>query len=185
MVSSCLARVFGTFLTALVLCGVGAGPIRAEASEFSAESAALIRATAAFFDSVEARTNPRERMPVIGLPLSATQSKASAGEAATLTRMGPVDHLTVYRISWYPVDRLYGTVDFMGTWNGNRDLVCGYLTWDLTDPDAPELETVSANFVDLGDLVGAGQVELHQRLLEANCAYGAVEANYLVFEPAG
>ena len=99
--------------------------------------------------------------------------------------MGPVDHLTVYRITWYPMDRLYGTVDFMGTWDGNRNLVCGYLTWDLTDPDAPELETVSANFVDLAEMAGAGQVHVHQSLLEANCAYGAIEANYLVFEPAG
>ena len=69
----------------------------------------------------------------------------------------------------------------MGTWDGNRNLVCGYLTWDLSDPATPVLETVAANYLDLGELVGASPAEVHEALLEANCAYGAIEAELSVF----
>ena len=99
--------------------------------------------------------------------------------------MGPVQHLTGYRISWYPVDRLLGTVDFMGTWRGNRNLVCGYLTWDLSDPKKPELQEVTANFVDLDALTSESDVQIHRTLMEANCAFGAIDPNYAYFDVTG
>ena len=157
------------------------------AIEFPRESKALIRATQAFFDKVEG-TRDRDSGPsVIGVPLSITKSSAKASSDTTdlITRMGPVDHLTGYRITWYPVDTLYGTVDFMGTWDGNRNLVCGYLTWDLTDPDNPELEAVSASFVDITALARGSDQDIHESLLEANCAHGAIEANYRMFDVSG
>ena len=99
-----------------------------------------------------------------------------------LTSKGAVDRLTGYRISWYPVDRFLGSVDFMGTWDGNRNLVCGYVTWDLSDPDAPVLEDVSASFVNVAELSRQDDEAIHAALLDANCAYGAIEANYAFFE---
>ncbi|MCG6885271.1 MAG: hypothetical protein LJE62_16095 [Silicimonas sp.] len=154
-------------------------------TEFPVENQALINATVAFFESVETRTEPRTRMPVIGLPLTATRSKAGSDDASILTRMGPVHHLTGYRITWYPMDQLYGTVDFMGTWDGNRNLVCGYLTWDLADPKAPVLTSVSASFVDMGDLSQASDEDIHIGLLDANCAFGSIDENYGFFDVTG
>ena len=165
---------------------VSADPRGVALSEFPVENRALIEATMAFFDEVEERETPRTRVPVIGLPVrGATKAKAETGEAAVLTRMGPVDHLTGYRITWYPVDRLLGTVDFMGTWNGNRNLVCGYLTWDLSDPEAPRLDAVRASFLDLGELERADAVDIHGSLMEANCAFGAIDENFRVFDVTG
>lgn len=154
--------------------------------EFPTESAALIRATTALFDQVEARHAPRQRVPVIGIPLTPTKIRADADDhASALTRNGPVDHLTGYRITWYPMERLLGSVDFMGTWGGNRNLVCGYLTWDLTDPDTPRLEQIQASFVDLAEIGGSSDQDIHRHLLNANCAFGAIEANFHVFDVQG
>jgi hypothetical protein len=155
--------------------------------EFPDESRALIRATQAFFDQIEATSDRQKQPAIIGVPLSITRSSARVDPDTKdlMTRMGPVGHLTGYRITWYPVETLYGTVDFMGTWNGNRNLVCGYLTWDLSDPDAPELETVSASFVDIAALATASDSDIHEILLEANCAHGAIEANYRMFDVTG
>lgn len=180
----------------LVLCtGLAVAPFhaaRAETSEVGAvefpnESRALIRATQAFFQQIEAESEQQNRPAVIGVPLSITRSSAKIPSDTTelITRMGPVDHLTGYRITWYPVDKLYGTVDFMGTWNGNRNLVCGYLTWDLSDPEDPVLESVAASFVDVTTLAKTSDRDIHQTLLEANCAHGAIEANYRMFDVSG
>lgn len=155
-------------------------------TEFAAEKAALIAATTAFFDQVETNTPRLKKMPVIGAPTLATKiSTVSASETERLTEKGPVDHLTAYRITWYPVERLLGSVDFMGTWDNNRSLVCGYLTWDVTDPDTPKLQQVKASFVELADLASASEQDIHQSLLEANCAFGAIEANFHLFDVAG
>ena len=67
--------VFGSALSALV-SAAQADPSSLVPVEFPTENDALIRATVDFFDSVEARTEPRTRMPVIGLPLTVTRSKA-------------------------------------------------------------------------------------------------------------
>lgn len=163
-------------------------PVSVDATgEFPAETAAIVAATTALFDAVEtpAANEPR-KSPVIRLPRLATKARIeSDAKTDPLTEKGPVRHLTGYRISWYPVDRFLGTVDFMGTWDGNRNLVCGYVTWDLSDPQAPVLDTVSANYVDLKALSGEPPSKIHAALLEANCAYGAIDANFTLFEVAG
>ncbi|MDJ0640097.1 MAG: hypothetical protein QNJ20_14800 [Paracoccaceae bacterium] len=176
---------FSAVLTALSLGVAQAEPARVSGEEFPTEQKALIEATLAFFDTVESKKMRRKRTPIIGLPLTVTRSRARPNDAAALTRMGPVDHLTGYRITWYPMDRLLGTVDFMGTWDGNKNLVCGYLTWDVSNPDKPVLQSLSASFVDVGDLSKASELETRQSLLSANCAFGEVEQNYRIFDPTG
>ncbi|MBT8418447.1 MAG: hypothetical protein KJO42_13495 [Silicimonas sp.] len=155
-----------------------------ETPEFPTETAAIVSATASLFDAVEAEGQPETPRSVITRPVIATPASAATdgAKADVLTSRGAVDHLTGYRISWYPVDRFLGSVDFMGTWDGNRNLVCGYVTWDLSDPDAPVLDDVSATFVNVADLAGESDEEIHGALLDANCAYGAIEANYAFFE---
>lgn len=154
------------------------------AVEFPAETAAIVQATSRLFDAVEAGAEPRPARPVISAPLTATPASLQLGNtrADVLTSHGPVDHLTGYRISWYPVDRFLGSVDFMGTWDGNRNLVCGFVTWDLSDPDAPVLDSVTATFLDVSELSQDGDGDIHAALLDANCAHGAIDANYAYFE---
>ena len=191
MMSMCdqrLTRTIAAFLLALA-APAAAETVSEEAPlEFPAETAAIVAATSALFDAVEAEDAPSgKRVPVIQMPEVAIKARVAIAEekADPLTERGPLEHLTGYRISWYPVERFLGSVDFMGTWDGKRNLVCGYLTWDLTDPEFPVLETVSANYIDTGELVGATPSEIHETLLEANCAFGAIEANYAFFEPQG
>lgn len=156
--------------------------------EFPKETEALLAATTAFFNEVERTPDgARKGKSIFRLPDLARRIKGAAPDAGpgALTQKGPVHHLTGYRINWYPVDRFLGSVDFMGTWNGNRNLVCGYLVWDLSTPEEPVLRTVTANFIDLDDFDGKSPSEIHEFLLEANCAFGAVDANYAFFEPGG
>ena len=110
------------------------------------------------------------------LPAESNISKAFPSDA------GPVRHLTGYRIMWYPVDRFLGAVDFMGTWNGNSDLVCGYVVWDLSDPDAPVMDQLVANYVTIRDLSGAAPSAAEQTLLDANCAFGEIDPNFALFD---
>jgi hypothetical protein len=86
-----------------------------EAAEFPAETAAIVQATARLFDAVEASGRPRGGRPVIARPVLAKPASVRAEDAKAdiLVSRGPVDHLTGYRISWYPVDRFLGSVDFM------------------------------------------------------------------------
>lgn len=185
-------RQFGKIFAAAVLLTAVFGfsahaqmPASAAASaEFPTETAAIVQATSQLFDAVEGGVEPRRSRPVISRPVLATPAslRVRSETADVLTSKGPVDRLTGYRISWYPVDRFLGSVDFMGTWDGNRNLVCGYVTWDLSNPKAPVLEDVTATFVDVGDLSKASDEEIHAALLDANCAYGAIEANYAFFD---
>lgn len=151
--------------------------------EFAAQTDALVAATDAYFNQVESDA-AEKRSPALTItrPELVQKTSAAAEDTESLTQNGPVRHLTGYRINWYPVDRLLGSVDFMGTWDGNRNLVCGYLIWDLTTPDAPVLHSVSANFVDLDDLRGKPAADIHRHLLDANCAHGALDDNYAFFE---
>lgn len=154
--------------------------------EFPVETEALVNATAEYFDGLSASAaGPEVKAPVIRMPRLARKVSVELEADHPLTMHGPLSHLTGYRINWYPTDRFLGSVDFMGTWDGNRNLVCGYLLWDLSDPSQPVLDTVSANYVDMGELAEASAADVHETLLEANCAFGAVEANYAYFDPLG
>lgn len=181
--------IYGAIVSAVSFGAAGAEPARLTGPEFPVEQQALIDATLAFFDSVEAADEPtgreRSRVPKIGVPLSVIKTRFPGDDTEPLTRMGPVAHLTGYRISWYPVDQLLGTVDFMGTWGQNENLVCGYLTWDMSNPSAPVLQSVSASFVDIDDLSKGSEVEIHRDLLRANCAFGEIEQNFRLFDLTG
>lgn len=149
------------------------------------ENAALVEATAALFDRIEAGAKPKTKPPVIAAPFKIVRSSVRRDKADALTRRGPVQHLTGYNITWYPTDRLLGIVDFMGTWDGNKNLVCGYLTWDMTDPDNPVLQDLSVSFVDVARLAGASAFDVETDLLTANCAYSEIEQNYRFFDVTG
>ena len=185
--------------TALALCaaaflltGVPMSSAQAEAStsaesasEFPIEMAALVAATAQLFEAVESSFERRPGSdPVISIPDAITPATVDAFDtkASVLTARGAVDHLTAYRIEWYPLDRFLGSADFMGTWDENRNLVCGFVTWDLTVPEAPELESVTATFLDVSNLAVGSDEQIHAALLEANCAFGAIDPNYAFFE---
>lgn len=185
MIHKRVALVFSALCFAFPYQAAFADPLTVETDEFVTEQMALVRATAALFDQIESRSVPKKPASGFGRVQRRTGAKAVSDGTESLTRMGPVAHLTGYRITWYPMERLHGTVDFMGTWNGNRNLVCGYVTWDLTNPDAPELEALDASFVDLTEVSGTSDHNLHRDLIAANCAYGAIEANYRVFDPTG
>lgn len=154
--------------------------------EFADETDALVAATTALFESVEEAAAASDgielRLDGIAIPARATPGP-DIGEAFP-AEYGPVAHLTGYRINWYPVDRLLGAVDFMGTYDRNRGLVCGYVTWDLTDPADPRIDQLVANYVDLKLLAKRHPRETHAALLDANCAYGEIEPNFTVFDPA-
>ena len=77
---------------------------------------------------------------------------------------------------------MLGAVDFMGTWNGNRDLVCGYLTWDLTDPSDVRLAQVNTSYLETRVLSDMTPADAQMALLEANCAYGEIDPNFAVFD---
>ena len=173
---------------AAVICSallVGTAEAQSAQPEFSDESAALIQATTALFDSVEAGDEPRSKAPIIEVPFKLVRSSVQPGKAEALTRNGPVRHLTGYNITWYPTDRLLGVVDFMGTWDGNRNLVCGYLTWDMSQADEPVLQNVSVSFVDVSQLARADAMEVEIDLLTANCAFTEIEQNYHFFDVSG
>ncbi|MDD9976374.1 MAG: hypothetical protein OXQ30_01380 [Boseongicola sp.] len=166
-----------------------AAPINA-ADEFPEEAAALISATSTLFDDIEAgfaESKPKNALPVIRMKVLATPASMTSNgvlEQAFPRNRGPVTNLTGYRITWYPVDRFLGAVDFMGTYDGNRNLVCGFVTWDLTDVTEPKLEHLVANYVDLNLLSELPPADAHEALLNANCAYGQIDPNFSVFNPA-
>lgn len=188
-----MVRVTTSFLAIAILTALAAAPVQAGTvdevvSEFPEANAALIAATEAYFDRVEGAEAPSVRKvpAIIGTPLLATKASASVpDETGALNRNGPVRHLTGYNVTWYPLDRLLGSVDYMGTWDGNRNLVCGYLSWDLTDPDSPELVALEASYVDMDELSGKSALQIHRALLSANCAFGAIDENFAFFDVAG
>lgn len=173
---------------AAMVGGLLAVPAQAELNvslteEFPDETQVLLAATAMLFDEVEEQSAPARKKPVISLPNLVTPVSNDPREALELH--GKLRHLTGYRINWYPTDRLLGSVDFMGTWDGNRNLVCGYVTWDLSDAGDPVLEQVNANYVDLSELTNQSNESIHATLLEANCAFGAIDPNFTLFDVTG
>lgn len=167
----------------------GNGGVR-PVDEFPEEAAALLAATSTLFDTIEADLSAEDSAPAFQgfrikeLATPANFTDDSALSRAFPTNRGPVQNLTGYRISWYPVDRFLGAVDFMGTYDGNRNLVCGFVTWDLSDPEDPKLEHLVANYVDISLLSKLPAPDAHLALLESNCAYGEIDPNFTVFGPA-
>ncbi len=189
-----IGKWFNSVALAIALAGIsatGASAANAQAApgeEFPEETAALVAATVALFEAIEAEGDAAPRIPEIrieGLAIPAKLPINAAWTRAFPANKGPVQHLTGYRINWYPVDRFLGAVDFMGTYDGNRNLVCGYVIWDVSDPDAPALDRVIANYLDLDRLDAAAPADAHRALLDANCAFGEIEPNFTVFDRAG
>ena len=184
------SAIGGAFATALAVSLGGSAVAEATSltpePEFPRETRALVDATVALFVTAEAKTGAAEggsnSSRIVPAPTPAGLEAEGALFGAFPEAYGPVRHLTGYRITWYPVDRLVGAVDFMGTWQRNRNLICGYVTWNLNDPETPELESVITNYVDLSVLDGASPDEVEAVLLEANCAFAQIEANYGVFQ---
>ncbi len=175
------------FAGATATGAIATSAVSAPGEEFPEETAALVAATVALFEAIEFEGDTKPRIPEIrieGLAIPAKLPTNAGWTRAFPDDKGPVQHLTGYRINWYPVDRFLGAVDFMGTYDGNRNLVCGYIIWDVSDPDAPELDRVIANYVDLDRLDAATPAEAHRVLLDANCAFGEIEPNFTVFDRA-
>jgi len=179
-----LKRLFVLPLVTL-LAGAVSACAGQEDVEFADETDAIVAATTALFESVEA-ASPSDgiELRLNGIAIPASAAAGPDVSAAFPAEYGPVTHLTGYRINWYPVDRLLGAVDFMGTYDRNRGLVCGYVTWDLSDPDDPQVDQLIANYVDLKLLAKRHPGATHAALLDANCAYGEIEPNFTVFDPA-
>jgi hypothetical protein len=168
---------------ALLLSGaqVGAEALR---SEFPSEERALVAATSAFFDAVETPSDSAGHeffsdAFAAAVPLEDWQSL----RLAQLTDHGPVTGLTAYRITWYPVDKLLGAVDFVGRDAEGRNLVCGYILWEFGTASAPELRWYQANHLDTWELSALSPEEQGNRLLEANCAHTDIEANFALSKP--
>ena len=165
--------------------GFGGTTPDAGTGEFATETEAIVAASVDLFEAAEAATDrPAEPSFRIGEPAATPAGLARQDQTlgAFPEAYGPVRHLTGYRITWYPMEHLMGAVDFMGTWNRSRNLVCGYVAWDLTDPALPALERVVTNYVDLAQLDGADRAEIETVLVEANCAFGEIDANFAVFQ---
>lgn len=176
-----LAVVFGT-------PAVSGPQTPAERAEFGLETFYMLQATETLFDALEAASSEGEK-PGLKLRLvdpeaePATLELPPAGQMAIRTDLGPVANLRGYDVTWYPTDRLLGSVDFVGTWNNGRNLICGYATWDMSDADAPVLASVTTSYIDAGALAALTQEATHAALLRANCAFGAIEPNLEFVKP--
>lgn len=181
-------------LTILALMFGLAVPVQAASSgmaerpvEYAAERSLLLSATARLFDTMEAESAmlPPRRRPFgwqtlrrQGTPTRSSLGLSDAGRMALGEEFGPVKDLTGYRITWYPTDRLSGTVDFVGTWASGRNLLCGYVTWDLSEPQQARLVEIDIAYLDTWELLGSHSDRAHAALLEANCAYGELAPNF-------
>lgn len=176
-----------------VLLGA-AGPAAAdglypESTEFGAETLSIVAATEALFDAIEAETPgltdaPRLQLRLAGPETASPVALPLASEHALSEKHGPVADLTAYGLTWYPGDdALAGTIDFVGTWGNGRNLVCGYVTWDMGDADAPQLASMTTAYLDTKILVGLPDQSQHAELLRANCAHGAIEPNLELVRP--
>ncbi len=185
MLNGIQASFVAVICAALMVTSARADDVRPSHPEFPEENAALVAATAALFDRIEAGAKPQSKTPVFKAPFKIVRSSVRQDKADALTVKGPVSHLTGYNITWYPTDRLLGIVDFMGTWDGNKNLVCGYLTWDMTQPDSPVLQAVAVSFVDVSHVARGTSLDIENDLLTANCAFSEIEQNYRFFDVTG
>lgn len=172
--SSVLAAALFAALSAAAAAATGVVDDSSRPLEFPAEAERLVAATAALFADLERVEVPKMEKPtIIGTPQPVGLSVAAEVEARP-----EIKHLIGYRVSWYPVETLLGTVDFVGTYDVGQNLVCGYVTWDLDDPNNTEMVALQTNFVDLDELNAMSKGERHLALIEANCAFGEIEPNF-------
>jgi len=182
------ARAF--VLSGLLLASnpAAAAGLHPETGEFPLETLRLVAATEALFDRLESETaNPARETPQIELrlarPDASPASLPAVGRRAVREDLGAIEHLTAYGLTWYPLETLSGTVDFVGSWDGGRNLVCGYVTWDMSDPEAPVLAAMTTSYLDTSVLVGLPDDLAHGELLRANCAHGSIEPNLELIRP--
>jgi len=148
-------------------------------SEVTDRDRALIRATAAFFQSVEQRDHARSldffaEAYATAVPLDQWQNE----RLRQLVDKGPLKNLTAYRITWYPIDTLLGSVDFVGRDPRDGRLVCGFVLWEFPERAEPKLRLYEATRLDPGTLSRMPPGEAGAQLLEANCAFTSIEANF-------
>ncbi|MEL7027435.1 MAG: hypothetical protein AAGO57_09445 [Pseudomonadota bacterium] len=184
-----LTRVFLAGCAALLALPVLAGsPTKNTEIDFGPETLALVAATETLFDALEAEGMQAEDTPRLQLRSLGANPVAmvlpEAGRAALRDDLGPVADLTAYDITWYPGKKLAGSVDFVGTWKDGRNLVCGYVTWDMSDPRDPNLAAMTTSYLDTKNLVRLPDAAAHGELLRANCAFGALEPNLELVRPA-
>ena len=165
-----MVRAFLIALTLLV-------PTVGSAAQYAAETERLVDATADLFDRLEAGADAGADRPRIELRLKPQPMSFGAPDGALRPEYGPVRDLTGYRVTWYDTERLIGTVDFVGTWGDGRHLICGYVSWDMSG-DAPALDDLVADYLETGALAASAEDDAHLALIEANCAYGEIEANF-------
>jgi len=177
-------RIRARLLAVLLLAAPPAaaeGLYPSQTPEFGPETLSLVRATEKLFDSLEAesaQTAPNGRFQLRPVLRDAEPvALPAAGRHALSAENGPVADLTAYKVTWYPTDRLSGTVDFVGTWKNGRNIICGYVTWDMSDPVNPSLAAMTTSYLDTKALVRMADDTAHAELLRANCAYGEIEPN--------
>ena len=129
-----------------------------------------------------APTGPLENNPLGKFNPASFQADSDLKEA-NICNQEPIHRLLGYRLTYYPTEaKTIWTVDFMGTFGKNSGLACGYLSWDTTNPSAPELAHIEVRLLNFSDLLELGEKDAHVVLLEANCAYGALDPNLFVFD---
>ncbi|MEM9707581.1 MAG: hypothetical protein AAF871_02225 [Pseudomonadota bacterium] len=173
-------RVLKALLAPLCVCAAPAFADEARSPnaepEQWRETVNIVRATEALFERLEsesARFEPRfEKAAAMSVSIASGEYRALDAD------QGPVRNLTGYRITWYPEGQLVGSVDFVGTWQGGTNLICGYVTWDMSYPDFPRLKAVEAKYLESKNLARLNRDDRHQALLNANCAYGEIGGNF-------
>lgn len=148
-------------------------------SEFPEQERKLVAATSAFFDVIEAPDRATKvdfftEAYSTAIPLDEWQNE----RLRELVDKGPLRGLTAYRITWYPVDTLLGAVDFVGRDGDDDDLVCGYVLWEFPQDAEPQLRWYEATHLDPGEISALSVEEAGARLLEANCAFTDLDANF-------
>jgi hypothetical protein len=169
--------MIGTYFSFLVSgAALAAGSL---ASEFPVEERALVRATSAFFEAVESPDKTASydffsEAYAAAVPLTEWQDK----QLRQLVANGPLKDLTAYRITWYPLDELMGAVDFVGSDQDSNALVCGYVLWEFSEETEPRLRWYEATHLDPVQLEKMSAEDASAKLLEANCAFTDLDANF-------
>jgi len=154
---------------------LGFGPLAAGVSD---QDRLLIRSTAEFFDAVERRDYARSvnffaEAYATAVPLDEWQNE----RLRLLVDKGPLKNLTAYRITWYPVDTLLGSVDFVGRDGEDGGLVCAFVLSEFVEGSDPKLRVYEATHIDPDTIKGLSPGEAGARLLAANCAFTSLDAN--------